>query len=220
MSSLRESDNIEIIGASENNLKHIDVTIPKGKLVVFAGVSGSGKSSLAFDTVAVESEREWQQSYPLFLRNKMPHYDRPKVDEILPLRWRDRKVLLYLYRPKLLERDLRDPLSRKLLSECGYECEGANACLAKLISRMRTEEGFPHEVGLFLGYPPADVDGFMHRKNGCKLCGLWKVYDDVQGAISHEIGLYPNHAIDKSPVIDYNEMVNYRTFLSDCEVAS
>lgn len=76
------SDNIEILGASENNLKHIDVTIPKGKLVVFAGVSGSGKSSLAFDTVAVESEREWQQSYPLFLRNKMPHYDRPKVDEI------------------------------------------------------------------------------------------------------------------------------------------
>ncbi len=76
------NDNIEIIGACENNLKHIDVTIPKGKLVVFAGISGSGKSSLAFDTVAVESSREWQQSYPLFLRNKMPHYDRPKVDEI------------------------------------------------------------------------------------------------------------------------------------------
>ena len=76
------NDSIEIIGASENNLKHIDVTIPKGKLVVFAGVSGSGKTSLAFDTVAVESEREWQQSYPLFLRNRMPHYDRPKVDEI------------------------------------------------------------------------------------------------------------------------------------------
>lgn len=76
------NDDIRILGASENNLKHIDVTIPKGKLVVFAGVSGSGKSSLAFDTVAVESEREWQQSYPLFLRNKMPHYDRPKVDEI------------------------------------------------------------------------------------------------------------------------------------------
>ena len=78
----QRNDNIEIIGASENNLKHINVTIPKGKLVVFAGVSGSGKSSLAFDTVAVESSREWQQSYPLFLRNKMPHYDRPKVDEI------------------------------------------------------------------------------------------------------------------------------------------
>ena len=76
------TDQIEILGAAENNLKHINVNIPKGQLVVFAGVSGSGKSSLAFDTVAVESEREWQQSYPLFLRNKMPHYNRPKVDEI------------------------------------------------------------------------------------------------------------------------------------------
>ena len=63
-----QNDNIDIIGASENNLKHIDVSIPKGELVVFAGVSGSGKSSLAFDTIAVESNREWQQSYPLFLR--------------------------------------------------------------------------------------------------------------------------------------------------------
>lgn len=76
------NDEIEIFDAFENNLKHIDVTIPKNKLVVLVGVSGSGKSSLAFDTVAVESEREWQQNYPLFLRNKMPHYDRPKVNKI------------------------------------------------------------------------------------------------------------------------------------------
>lgn len=75
-------DDIEIVGAEENNLKHIDVTIPKNKLVVFAGVSGSGKSSLVFDTLAVESSRQWQSSYPLFLRNKMSHYDRPEVTEI------------------------------------------------------------------------------------------------------------------------------------------
>lgn len=76
------TDNIEIIDAQENNLKHVHVCIPKGKLVVFAGVSGSGKSSLAFGTIATESSREWQQSYPMFLRNKMPHYERPKVGEI------------------------------------------------------------------------------------------------------------------------------------------
>ena len=51
-----------------------NVIILKGKRVVFTGVSGSGKSSLAFDTIAVESSREWQQSYPLIQRNKMPHY--------------------------------------------------------------------------------------------------------------------------------------------------
>ena len=49
---------------------------------MFAGISGSGKSSLVFDTIAVESSRQWQNSYPLYLRNKMPRYERPKVDEI------------------------------------------------------------------------------------------------------------------------------------------
>ena len=76
------TDEIRIADAYENNLKHVSLTIPKGKLVVFAGVSGSGKSSLAFDTIAVESSRQWQSNYPLFLRNKMPHYERPKVESI------------------------------------------------------------------------------------------------------------------------------------------
>ncbi|WP_278981926.1 excinuclease ABC subunit UvrA [Adlercreutzia equolifaciens] len=75
-------NDIQIIGASENNLKRIDVAVPKGKLVLFAGVSGSGKSSLAFDTIARESARVWQESYPLYLRTKMPHYERPAVDEM------------------------------------------------------------------------------------------------------------------------------------------
>lgn len=78
----KTDDAIEIAGASENNLKHIDLTIPKEKLVVFVGVSGSGKSSLAFDTIAVESSRQWQASYPLYLRNKMPQYERPAVEYI------------------------------------------------------------------------------------------------------------------------------------------
>ena len=76
---------IEIIGADENNLKHVDLSIPKNQLVVFAGVSGSGKSSLVFDTIARESSRQWQANYPLFVRNKMPHYERPKVDAIYNL---------------------------------------------------------------------------------------------------------------------------------------
>ena len=73
---------IEIEGASSNNLKHISVKIPKEKLVMFAGVSGSGKSSLAFDTVAAESGRQWQASYPMFLRQRLPRYERPEVENI------------------------------------------------------------------------------------------------------------------------------------------
>ena len=107
----------------------------------------------------------------------------PKGLRILPLRWRGKKALLYLYRPKLLEHDLRDPLSRKLLKENGYTCFTPDACLKRLISRIGTEADFPHEVGLFLGYPPQDVEGFIHRKGSCKFCGLWKVYGDVEGAL-------------------------------------
>ena len=90
---------------------------------------------------------------------------------------------MYLYRPKLLERELKSPLARDLLSECGYQNGDANRCLAQLMTRLRQAENFPHEVGLFLGYPPADVDGFMHRKAHYKACGLWKVYDDVEGSV-------------------------------------
>lgn len=66
---------IEVTGAQVNNLKHINVTIPKEKLVILAGVSGSGKSSLAFDTIAAESSRQWQATYPMFLRNRLPRYE-------------------------------------------------------------------------------------------------------------------------------------------------
>ena len=101
---------------------------------------------------------------------------------VIPLRWDDGRALVYLYRPKMLEKDLRNNLASKLLDECGYTCGNPNHCIAQLIARLRGGQGFPHEVGLFLGYPPADVDGFMHRKHACKLSGIWKVYDDVEGA--------------------------------------
>lgn len=80
--SEKNSHDIEIIEANENNLKNLSVSIPKNKLVTIVGVSGSGKSSLIFETLARESNRQWQDSYPLYIRNKLPHYDRPDVTEI------------------------------------------------------------------------------------------------------------------------------------------
>lgn len=77
---MRES--IEIRGAAVNNLKHLNVDIPKEQLVLLAGVSGSGKSTLAFDTIAAEAGRQWQATYPLFLRNRLPRYERPAVESI------------------------------------------------------------------------------------------------------------------------------------------
>lgn len=73
---------IHVRGASENNLKHVDIDIPKGKLVVFAGVSGSGKSSLVFDTIAAEAGRQLRETFPLYVRNRMPQYHMPNAEGI------------------------------------------------------------------------------------------------------------------------------------------
>ena len=80
----------------------------------------------------------------------------PRGLRIVPMRFMQSRVLLYLYRPEALR------------------------CL---IDRLRNNADFPHEVGLFLGYPPEDVRGFIeNRASGFKLIGCWKVYGDVDAA--------------------------------------
>ena len=70
-----------------------------------------------------------------------------------------------------------------MLREMGYRQEGVNICLAGLMKKLRENEDFPHEIGLFLGYPPEDVCGFIRNKgSGCKCVGCWKVYGDADKA--------------------------------------
>lgn len=102
---------------------------------------------------------------------------------IIPLRYTNGRALIYVYRPRLLSEALEDQDACRLLRENGYRCSRPEHCLIHLIDRLRDSEEFPHEIGLFLGYPPADVDGFMHRRDSYKLCGLWKVYDDTEAAM-------------------------------------
>ena len=122
-------DVIKITGASENNLKDVTLEIPKGKLVVFAGVSGSGKSSLAFGTIAVESAREWQNNYSLYIRNKMPHYERPKVEAISGL---TPSIVVDQRSPGASSRSTVGtavdvaPLLRLLFSRCGTPSAGGS----------------------------------------------------------------------------------------------
>lgn len=77
-----EQEYIEIRGARENNLKNISLRIPKRKITIFTGVSGSGKSSIVFDTIANESQRLLTENFSMFLRNFMPHYPQPEADAI------------------------------------------------------------------------------------------------------------------------------------------
>lgn len=102
---------------------------------------------------------------------------------VIPLRRHKGATLVYLYRPSRLRRDLKDQTARQLLTDRGYHCENVNRCIARLIRRLQEEEGFPHEIGLFLGYPPEDVSGFIENKaEGCKCVGCWKVYGDEEKA--------------------------------------
>jgi len=77
-----DAGNIEVQGARVHNLKNIDVSIPKNKLVVITGISGSGKSSLAFDTIFAEGQRRYMESFAAYARQFMGDLDRPDVDKI------------------------------------------------------------------------------------------------------------------------------------------
>src|SRR2546430_16796041 len=75
-------DLIRVHGARENNLKNVSVEIPKRRLTVFTGVSGSGKSSLVFATIAAESQRLINETYSAFVQGFMPTLSRPDVDRL------------------------------------------------------------------------------------------------------------------------------------------
>src|SRR5687768_261822 len=75
-------DVIEIVGAREHNLKNINVSFPRNKLVVITGISGSGKSSLAFDTIYAEGQRRYMESFSAYARSFMGNLERPDVDKI------------------------------------------------------------------------------------------------------------------------------------------
>ena len=77
-----KEDFIDVIGAREHNLRDIDVRIPKNKLVVITGISGSGKSSLAFDTIYAEGQRRYMETFGAYARQFIGKMDRPDVEDI------------------------------------------------------------------------------------------------------------------------------------------
>ena len=80
-------------------------------------------------------------------------------------------------------RDLGDPRARRLLADRGYPLHSMNRCICTLSSRVKAADQFPHEIGLFLGYPPEDVEGFVENNAANFKCiGAWKVYGNEEKA--------------------------------------
>jgi len=107
----------------------------------------------------------------------------PKGLRVIPMREIGNRVLIYVYRPSKLEKDFSDCQTAAMLRKLGYPCEKPERCIVYLAEKLRENQTFPHEIGLFLGYPPEDVQGFIENRAGhFKYVGYWKVYGDVEQA--------------------------------------
>lgn len=158
-------ENIEITNARQNNLKNISIKIPKYKIVVFTGVSGSGKSSLVFETIGAEAQRQINETQNSFIRNRLQHYGLPDVDKIENL-----NVPIIINQKRL---------GGNARSTVGTAAD-VSASLRLLFSRM----GKP-----FVGY--SNVFSFNHPQGMCPECeGLGFVQTlDVNALIDREKSL-------------------------------
>ncbi|MCR1974063.1 excinuclease ABC subunit UvrA [Clostridium sporogenes] len=143
-------ESIYVAGAREKNLKNIDIKIPKKKITVFTGVSGSGKSSLVFDTIAAESQRQLNETYSSFIRHRLPHYGQPDVDSIKNL-----SVAIII--------------NQKRIGGNSRSTVGTITDIAPLLRLLFSRIGKP-----FVGY--SDVFSFNNPNGMCMHCdGLGKV---------------------------------------------
>ena len=101
----------------------------------------------------------------------------------IPLKVTEKNVMIYLYRPDKLKADLSCSEAKEILLKKGYSCDSIENDIVHLIEQIHADGSFPHEIGLFLGYPPVDVKGFMEdTRKGVKCVGYWKVYGDKEKA--------------------------------------
>ena len=103
--------------------------------------------------------------------------------KVVVLRFCENRGLVYIFRPSRLRYDLAQPATRSFLENFCYPVQSPDRCLVTLKRRLREQDEFPHEIGVFLGYPVEDVRGFMEQKaENCHCVGFWKVYGNREKA--------------------------------------
>ncbi len=169
---------IEIRGARENNLKNVSLRIPKRKITIFTGVSGSGKSSIVFDTIATESQRLLNENFSMFVRNFLPKYAQPDADAIENL-------------------SMSIVVDQKRMGGGSHSTVGTITDINTLLRLLFSRLGKPH-VG------PANLFGFNDPKGMCPECnGLGRKLDvdldkflDVSKSLNEGAILFPEYAVN------------------------
>jgi len=169
---------IEIHGARENNLKNVSLRIPKRKITIFTGVSGSGKSSIVFDTIATESQRLLNENFSMFVRNFLPKYSQPEADSIENL-------------------SMSIVVDQKRMGGGSHSTVGTITDINTILRMMFSRIGQPH-VG------PTNVFGFNDPQGMCPNCnGLGRKLDvdldkflDKSKSLNEGAILFPEYAVD------------------------
>lgn len=169
---------IELHGARENNLKNVNLKIPKRKITIFTGVSGSGKSSIVFDTIATESQRLLNENFSMFVRNFLPKYSQPDADAIENL-------------------SMSIVVDQKRMGGGSHSTVGTITDINTILRMMFSRIGQPH-VG------PTNVFGFNDPQGMCPNCnGLGRKLDvdldkflDKSKSLNEGAILFPEYAVD------------------------
>ena len=169
---------IELRGARENNLKNVSLRIPKRKITIFTGVSGSGKSSIVFDTIATESQRLLNENFSMFIRNFLPKYSQPDADAIENL-------------------SMSIVVDQKRMGGGSHSTVGTITDINTILRLMFSRIGQPH-VG------PSNVFGFNDPKGMCPNCnGLGRKLDvdldkflDKSKSLNEGAILFPEYTVD------------------------
>ena len=185
---------IEVQGARVNNLKNVSLRIPKRKITIFTGVSGSGKSSIVFDTIATEGQRLLNENFSMFVRNFLPRYTQPEADSIANL-------------------SMPVVVDQKRLGGGSHSTVGTITDIAPVLRLLFSRLGDP-----FVGYSNAfsfnDPQGMCPDCNGLgrKLGVDLELFLDTSKSLNEGAILYPDYGVDKW---DWNILANTGEFDMD-----
>ncbi|MFO7682928.1 MAG: excinuclease ABC subunit UvrA, partial [Chloroflexota bacterium] len=189
---------IEIRGARENNLKNISLRIPKRKITIFTGVSGSGKSSIVFDTVATEAQRQLNENFSLFVRNFLPRYAQPEADAIENL-------------------SMAVVVDQKRLGGGSHSTLGTITDIYSVLRLLYSRIGQPH-VGTANLFSFNDPQGMCPECNGIgrKIGVDMDMFLDTSKSLNEGAILFPDYAVGKW---DWNLLIQTGLFDADKKLA-